>query len=172
MKKFLLYFSVFFFLFKNTSYSEIYFIDFEKIINQSEPGIFINNTIKESNIKNDEQFKQKRDKLKKQEQTLISQKNILNEKEFNSKLDKLKSDVENFNIENKQRLDEQQKKLINYKRKLIQLIEPILIDYMKENNISYLLRKQNILVGRDDFNKTNEIMNLINQKINIENLNE
>ena len=57
-------------------------------------------------------------------------------------------------------------------QKLIQLIEPILIDYMKENNISYLLRKQNILVGRDDFNKTNEIMNLINQKINIENLNE
>ena len=55
MKKFLLYFSVFFFLFKTTSYSEIYFIDFEKIINQSEPGTFINNTIKESNKKNDEQ---------------------------------------------------------------------------------------------------------------------
>ena len=44
-------------------------------------------------------------------------------------------------------------------------IEPILIEYMKENNISYILQKKNILIGRDDLNKTNEIINIVNQKV-------
>ena len=36
---------------------------------------------------------------------------------------------------------------------------------MKENNISYILQKKNILIGRDDLDKTNEIINIVNQKV-------
>ena len=43
---------------------------------------------------------------------------------------------------------------------------------MKENNINYLLRKKNILVGRDDYNKTDEIILLVNNKINNSSFND
>ena len=36
---------------------------------------------------------------------------------------------------------------------------------MKENNINYILQKKHILIGRDDLNKTNEIINIVNQKV-------
>jgi len=148
--------------------SEIFYIDIERLINFSEPGKYINDKITNLNKVSDEKYNKIRDNLKEKEKLLISQKNILNTKEFNLKLSELQKEVKKFNIENNQRLKNQQQKSLNYKRKLIQEMEPILIDYMKENNISYLFRKQNILIGREDLNKTEAIMLLVNSKINKE----
>ena len=89
----------------------------------------------------------------------------MNEQEFGKKLDTLKKEVNDFNLNNKNRLENQRKNLVAYKTKLLKLIEPILIEYMKENNISYILQKKNILIGRDDLDKTNEIINIVNQKV-------
>ncbi len=151
---------------------EIFYVDLDKIINQSEPGKFINQKVNKLNKLKENEFKIIRDELKKKEQQLISQKNILEENEFNKKVISLKKEFDNFNNQNSKRIDAQQKNLIKYKTKLLELIEPILIDYMNENNINYLLRKQNILVGREDLNKTEEIILIVNEKINNQNFND
>ena len=165
MKKFTYIIFLFFFVLIPNAYSEIYFIDLDKIVNQSDVGKIVNQNILEENKKNDLKFKKIRDDLKKKEDELIKQKNILNEQEFGKKLDILKKEVNDFNLNNKNRLEDQRKNLVAYKTKLLKSIEPILIEYMKENNISYILQKKNILIGRDDLNKTNEIINIVNQKV-------
>ena len=157
-------FIIFFVLIPN-AYSEIYFIDLDKIINQSDIGKIVNRNILEENEKSDLKFKEIRDNLKKKEDELIKQKNILNEKEFEKKLNILKKEVNDFNLSNKNRLENQRKNLVAYKTKLLKSIEPILIEYMKENNINYILQKKNILIGRNDLNKTNEIIKIVNQKV-------
>ena len=165
MKKLSYLILVFFFVLIPNSYSEIYFIDLDKIVNQSDVGKIVNQNILEENKKSDLKFKKIRDDLKKKEDEIIKQKNILNEQEFGKKLDILKKEVNDFNLKNKNRLENQRKNLVAYKTKLLKSIEPILIEYMKENNISYILKKKNILIGRDDLNKTNEIINIVNQKV-------
>ena len=165
MKKLSYFIFLFFFVLKSNAYSEIYFIDLDKIVNQSDVGKIVNQNILEENKKSDLKFKKIRDDLKKKEDELIKQKNILNEQEFGKKLDILKKEVNDFNLNNKNRLETQRKNLVAYKTKLLKSIEPILIEYMKENNISYILQKKNILIGRDDLNKTNEIINIVNQKV-------
>ena len=165
MKKFSYIFFIFFFILIPNAYPEIYFIDLDKIVNQSDVGKIVNQNILEENKKNDLKFKKIRDDLKKKEDELIKQKNILNDQEFGKKLDILKKEVNDFNLNNKNRLENQRKNLVAYKTKLLKSIEPILIEYMKENNISYILQKKNILIGRDDLNKTNEIINIVNQKV-------
>ena len=165
MKKFSYIVFLFFFALKPSAYSEIYFIDLDKIVNQSDVGKIVNQNILEENKKNDLKFKKIRNDLKKKEDELIKQKNILNEQEFGKKLDILKKEVNDFNLNNKNRLDNQRKNLIAYKTKLLKSIEPVLIEYMKENNINYILQKKYILIGRDDLNKTNEIINIVNQKV-------
>ena len=165
MKKFTCIIFLFYFVLIPNAYSEIYFIDLDKIVNQSDVGKIVNQNILEENKKNDLKFKKIRDDLKKKEDELIKQKNILNEQEFGKKLNILKKEVNDFNLNNKNRLEEQRKNLVAYKTKLLKLIEPILIDYMKENNISYILQKKNILIGRENLNKTDEIINIVNQKV-------
>ena len=65
-----------------------------------------------------------------------------------------------------------QNKLMNNKTNFLKLIQPILLDYVKENNITYLLQKKYIIVGHNDLNKTADIIELINNKINISNFND
>jgi Skp family chaperone for outer membrane proteins len=83
-----------------------------------------------------------------------------------------RQDVDNFNITNQKSNKDLQNKLLNNKSNFLKLIEPILLDYVAENNIKYLLQKKYIIIGHNDLNKTSDIIKLINNKINISNFNE
>ncbi|MDC0419133.1 hypothetical protein OAM11_00795, partial [Candidatus Pelagibacter sp.] len=68
--------------------------------------------------------------------------------------------------------DDLQDKLRNYRTTFLELIEPILLDYVRENKITYLLQKKYIIVGRNDLNKTSDIINILDKRINISNFND
>ena len=40
------------------------------------------------------------------------------------------------------------------------------IEFMKKNDVKFIMNKQNILIGREDLNKTLEIIDIVNKKIN------
>ncbi len=65
MKKLSYFIFLFFFVLKSNAYSEIYFIDLDKIVNQSDVGKIVNQNILEENKKSDLKFKKIRDDLKK-----------------------------------------------------------------------------------------------------------
>tara|TARA_B100000900_G_scaffold79482_1_gene63885 strand:+ start:1284 stop:1790 length:507 start_codon:yes stop_codon:yes gene_type:complete len=167
MKNFIFFFLFFiFFLTKSYSSENIIFVDFDKIMNQSNIGQKINNQIKDFNKKKIDELKKLKSNLKKKEETLITQKNILSSEDFNKKYANLKKEIDEYNILNQEVIENQKKNLINEKKKLIILLQPILADYMKKNDIKYIMNKQNILIGREDLNKTLEIIDIVNKKIN------
>ena len=167
MKNFIFFFLFFiFFLTKSYSSENIIFVDFDKIMNQSNIGQKINSQIKDFNKKKIDELKKLKSNLKKKEETLITQKNILSSEDFNKKYANLKKEIDEYNILNQEVIENQKKNLINEKKKLIILLQPILADYMKKNDIKYIMNKQNILIGREDLNKTLEIIDIVNKKIN------
>ena len=167
MKNFTFYILFFiFFLTKSYSSENIIFIDFDKIMNQSNIGQKINSQIKDFNKKKTDELKKLKSNLKKKEETLIKQKNIISSEDFNQRYANLKKEIDEYNILNQEVIENQKKNLINEKKKLIILLQPILADYMKKNDIKYIMNKQNILIGREDLNKTLEIIDIVNKKIN------
>ena len=152
--------------------AEIFYIDIDKIINQTNVGKNINQEFENEKKKSNSINLKNKNELKKREEILIAQKNILDEKEFNKKLNIFRQDVDNFNITNQKSNKDLQNKLLNNKSNFLKLIEPILLDYVAENNIKYLLQKKYIIIGHNDLNKTSDIIKLINNKINISNFNE
>ncbi len=172
MFKFNKIFLLFLFFSFTEVHAEIFYIDIDKIMNQSKPGIYINNKINDLQKINQETISKARDDLKKREEKLITQKNILSNEEFNTKLSELKTDINQFNKDSQVTRQENQKKLISYKTNLLKMIEPILLEYVNQNNIKYLLQKKYIIVGHNNFNKTEEIIEIINQKIDVSKLND
>jgi Skp family chaperone for outer membrane proteins len=167
MKNFTFYILFFiFFLTKSYSSENIIFIDFDKIMNQSNIGQKINSQIKDFNKKKTDELKKLKSNLKKKEETLIKQKNIISSEDFNQRYANLKKEIDEYNILNQEVIESQKNNLINEKKKLIILLQPILADYMKKNDIKYIMNKQNILIGREDLNKTLEIIDIVNKKIN------
>ena len=171
MKILKIYF-LFFFIFSSNLYAEIFYIDIDKIINQTNVGIHINKEFENlKNINNAKNLETK-NTLKKREESLIAQKNILEPNEFNNQLNLFKKDVNDFNQSNQKSNRDLQNKLMKNKTNFLKLIEPILLDYVSENNITYLLQKKYIIVGHNDLNKTKDIIELVNKKINISNFND
>ena len=58
------------------------------------------------------------------------------------------------------------------KSNFLKLIKPILLNYVDDNNITYLLQKKYIIVGHNDLNKTSDIIKLVDKKINISDFND
>lgn len=148
----------------NYSYSEenIYFIDFDKILNNSTLGKKILNELNNINKKNLSNFKIKEDEIKKIDKNISSVKNIISKEELNKKVNELKIKVKNFNDEkNKKNKELKEKKNILLKQ-FLEEINPIIQDYMDKKSITILLDKRNIFIANSKYDITNDIIEIIN----------
>ena len=161
-----------FFLYSGSLSAEIFYIDIDKIINKTNVGKHINKEFENSKKINNAKNLESKNELKKREESLITQKNILEVNEFNNKLKLFRKDVSDFNQLSQKSNRDLQNKLMKNKANFLKLIESILLEYVAANNITYLLQKKYIIVGHNDLNKTTEIIELVDKKINISNFNE
>ena len=163
---------IFFCLYSGNLSAEIFYIDIDKIINQTKVGKYINKEFEDLKKINNAKNLESKNKLKEREESLIAQKNILETSEFNNKLNLFRKDVNDFNQLSQKSNRDLQNKLMKNKANFLKLIEPILLEYVATNNITYLLQKKYIIVGHNDLNKTKDIIDLVNKKISISNFND
>ena len=57
-------------------------------------------------------------------------------------------------------------KVLTLNSKFLKKIKPILVDYSESKKISFLLQKKNIILGSKEFDITNDIILIVNKKIN------
>ena len=166
MKKFLLLRIIFLIFFITPSIAnDISFIDMDKLINQSEAGININKKIKNLKETKSIKMKKKQENLKKKETDLINQKNVISAELFNERLLAHKKEINEFKKIRDMEFKDFENKKIEYTSKLLNVINPILKDYVQSKNISLLLQKKNIIIGANKFDITNEIIKILNLKV-------
>ena len=165
MKKIL--FLIFFLINSSYSFAEenIVYVDINKIINESKVGKSLNDQLKLINDKNIEEFKNTEASLKAEEKDILKQKNILKEEEFNLKVNKLREKYESYN-QKKQNKNIDLRKLRDIAaNKILTNVNEILRDYSIKNSISMIIDKKNIVIGKTDLDITNDILDLLNNKI-------
>ena len=136
----------------------IYYIDMDYIMNNSLAGKSIIKQLADQSKTNSDNFKKTEANLKKEETKLINQKNVLEKKEFAKKIEKFKEELQvTQNTFSKKKIEAQ--------KKLVEQITPILADYSQKNKISYIIPKQNIIIGKTELDLTNKIVTILNDKI-------
>ena len=158
---------VIFFFFTNQAFSEqkIAFIDMDKLISTSKSGSSILKQLTDLNNKNLKFLKDEEKKFKEKETKLISQKNIISETDFKNKVEELKSEIKNYNQNrNKMMADFNQLK-VNNTNNLLKLINPILVKFSNDNEISIILQKKDLVVGKIQLDITDEIIKIVNNNI-------
>ena len=166
LKKFLIInlFIVFFTL----SYAEeqkIVYLNVDKIMQQSIAGKSIKKQLENLYNKNLEKFKKNDEILKNKEKKLIAQKNILSQEDFQKELTSLRKEIINFQKEQVKARDNINKLRIGATNKLISKLSPILQEYAKNNSVSLILQKKNIVMGKKEIEITDEILEITNKKI-------
>ena len=165
--KFFLTLFIFFFINSNpvTSEQKIVFVDMDRLISVSKPGSSIFNQLKNINKKNLDFLKEEEKRFKEKEKKLIAQKNIITEADFTNKVDKLKSEINIYNQNRNKMIEEFNKLKVENTNNLLKQINPILTKYSIENEISIILQKKDLIIGKTELDITDEIITIINDKI-------
>ena len=144
---------------------KIVFVDMDRLVSVSKPGSSIFKQLKDINNKNLNFLKNEEKKFKEQEKKLIAQKNIITEDDFTNKVEKLKSEINDYNLDRKKMIEEFNKLKVENTNNLLKQINPILTEYSKENEISIILQKKDLIIGKTELDITDEIIKIINVEI-------
>ena len=170
------YLKIIFFLllipnFYNLSFAEeTYFIDMNKLLNQSKAGKEAQDFLKKKIVTGDKKLKEEGELLKKEEIDLITKKKALPEDEYKKTLNQLREKNIKF-----------QRKRTNFTRaiatqrtdarnRLIQSIDPILTKYMSENNIQIIIYKKYVAMANSKLDLTDKVLGIFNKELKSLNL--
>jgi Skp family chaperone for outer membrane proteins len=147
------------------SQEKIYYIDMDFIMNNSLAGKSIIKQLDAKNKSLASSFKKTEADLKGEETKLVSQKNILEKKDFESKVNLFQKKVIAYKDKRNETLKNFSIKKNNAQKVLIEKLMPILINYSKENSISFILPKRSIILGKSELDLTQKIIIILNKEI-------
>ena len=150
--------------------AEIYFIDLKKILNKSKAGKSAQDFLKKKLSDETKKFDKELESIKKEEKDLIAKKKIISPEEYKKNIDALRK--KNVSHQKSRRLaaNEIFKKKEKARSELNKALQPILEKYMADNNISLIMDKKSIVVGKTEIDLTDKILVLLDQNLKSINL--
>ena len=159
MKKFFLPLLIFFNLIGNAfAIEKIVYLDLDYILSNSNKGKNILSDLDKKNNENIKILKSKEEILKIEEENLLKQKNIISNEAYNKKVKNLQNKIKIFRSEKNQLVTEFKKNRENKINDFIKIVDNILGEYVKANSIDLVLNKKDIIMGKNSFNITEEIL--------------
>ena len=147
------------------SEQKIVFIDMDKLVSTSKAGSSVFKQLDNINNKNLTFLKNEEKIFKEKERKLIVQKKIISEDDFKAKVDELKSEVNIYNQNRNKMIQDFNKLKVDNTNKLLIQINPILSKFSNDNEISIILKKKDLIIGKIDLDITDEIIKIVNNEI-------
>ena len=168
MKYLVKFFVVTFFLITCThafAEQKIVVLDMKYVLNNSKAGKGAQDDLKKLFNDNAKKFSDMENALKKEESDLLGKKTILSKEEYTKKGDTLRKKVIDYQSQRRTSLDKIATARAKTRETLLKKIEPIVDGYIKENNISIVLDKKNMIGGLTEYDITNTIVEKLNKEL-------
>ena len=168
MKYLVKFFVVTFFIIISThtfAEQKIVVLDMKYVLNNSKAGKGAQDFLKKSFNNNAKKYSDMEKALKKEESDLLEKKNILSKEEYIKKSDTLRKKVIDYQSQRRASLDKISTQRAKSKETLIQKIEPIVDAYIKENNISIVMDKKNMIGGLTEYDITQVIVEKLDKEL-------
>jgi outer membrane protein len=166
MKNFLFIVLVFFLSTSLSQADSPFFIDFKYILNESKAGKKAQNSLKTKLENGLNRLKEQEKNIQEEEKKIIQQKKLITADEYKKKINDLRNKVSTLQKDRNKLLEDVSKQRTKARNELLKNLNPILKDYMKEKNIRIVLDKKSILLADENLNITDDIMKILNQKLN------
>ena len=157
----------FFLIFSTHSFAEqkIVVLDMNYILNQSKAGKGAQDFLKDTFKENQKKFIEQEKVLKKEESDLLGKKNVLSKEDYKKASAELRKKVIEYQTSRRKTLDKITSQRSDSRKKLLANIEPLIDSYIKENNISLVIDKKDLLAGTNDYDITNVIVEKLNKEL-------
>ena len=170
MKRNIIFFFLIFFVFasNNPTLAEINisFVDVDYIYSNSKIGKKIDNQLKSEKQKINDKLTSYQKNIKDEKEKLINQKKIISEEKFKNQAIDLEKQIKKYN----KLISDNNNSFIKYKTEIKSLflkkLMNIVREYAEVNSIQLILNKKDIIIGQNDMDISNEILKLVNKKMN------
>jgi outer membrane protein len=144
---------------------KIAYFDLDFVMLKSKAGISISKQI--SNIKKNNIAKlNKTEKdLNAKDKKLISQKNILSKEDFAKQVKNLRKEALEYQNLRQKLIKDSNDQLIKAKSEFVIKLQPILTKYSQNNDLSLILQKKMVVIGKTELDITKDILELANKEI-------
>ena len=144
---------------------KVAYLDMKFVLNNSKAGKGAQDFLQKSFKENQKKFVDEENALKKEENDLLAQKTILTKEEYQKKSDNLRKKVIDYQSQRRLSLEKITTQRAEARKKLLEILDPIMKTYTEENNISLVIDKKDVLVGNTDLDITNIIVKKLNKKL-------
>ena len=158
-------FFLFFFLTNSLSQDKIVYVDMNILINTSKAGVSINKQMQKLIDNNNKEYEKIEKKLLKEEKDILKKKNILDPEKYNQEIITFKNKIANLRNERKDKVSLIRNKNVKAKNDLVNHVTKILAEYSAKNEITLVLNKDGIILGKKNIDVTEKILELLNKKV-------
>ena len=145
--------------------NKVGYVDLEFILSNTNAGKILFEKLELDETKKIKELKLKEENLKNEENKILASKNIISEDTLRVNIDNFKKKLQNYKSIKKTELDNLKKIRNDEILKFLNEINPIIKQYMTDNQISIIIDKKNIYIADKKFDFTNNLIELINKKI-------
>ena len=144
---------------------KIAYFDLDFVMLKSKAGISISKQI--TNIKKSgiAKLKKTEEDLNAKDKKLISQKNILSKEDFAKQVKDLRKEALEYQNLRQKLIKNSNDQLIKAQSQFVQKLQPILAKYSQNNNLSLILQKKLVVIGKTELDITKDILELANKEI-------
>ena len=143
---------------------KVAYLDMKFVLNNSKAGKGAQDFLQKSFKDNQKIFLDEENALKKKESDLLAQKTILTKEEYQKKSDSLRKKVIDYQSLRRTSLEKITTQRADARQKLLEKLDPILQTYIKENDISLIIDRKNVLMGNTNLDITKVIVELLNKE--------
>ena len=168
MKYLVKFFVVTFFIIISThtfAEQKIVVLDMKYVLNNSKSGKGAQDFLRKSFNDNAKKFSDMEKALKKEESDLLGKKTILSKEEYTKQSDTLRKKVIDYQSKRRASLDKLAMQRSKSRETLIKNIEPLVDSYIKENDISLVMDKKNMIGGLTKYDITNIIVEKLDKDL-------
>ena len=144
---------------------KIVYLDINYILNNSIPGKSILTQLDTLNKNNIAELKKDELQIIEDEKALTKKKNIISEEEFKNEILKIEKKIKIFKDKKENLIQKFNKKRQDQISKFLNLINPLLEDFMKDNSVGLILDKKNIFISKSNYDITMKILEIVNENI-------
>ena len=153
------------FSFQTKLFSEIRYVDFKYVLNESKAGKEAQDYLKKKMDNGIKDLKKKEKAIQDEEKKIIQQKKLISPEEYKKQVTKLREKVSSLQIQRNTLLDSVSKQRLKARTELLKNLNPIIKEYMQEKKIRLVLDKKSILLADEKLSITKEITDLLNKKL-------
>ena len=144
---------------------KVAYLDMKFVLNNSKAGKGAQDFLQKSYKDNQKIFLDEENSLKKEESDLLAQKTILTKEEYQKRSDNLRKKVRDYQSQRRTSLEQITSQRAEARKKLLEKLDPILKTYIKENDISLIIDRKNVLMGNTNLDITNIIVEKLNKEL-------